>query len=184
MTSLKWGLTRYLSRLEEDQTREEILAKKKQIKNAGNLFESAKVRKATWTWDRKSWHGTWFSVGGDHSRRDDHAGRSLSALTKQKKIPRIWLTPETSILIYQCWFTCLVEGYDHNKKAGARNALIWASAMMSNGSFILNLDCDHYIYISLALSVTLNSWKGLRGLTQLTGMLIITRRYSMSVWEL
>ena len=42
-------------------------------------------------------------------------------------------------------------GYDHNKKAGAMNALVRASAIMSNGPFILNLDCDHYIYYSEAL---------------------------------
>ena len=42
-------------------------------------------------------------------------------------------------------------GYDHNKKAGAMNALVRASAVMSNGAFILNLDCDHYIYNSEAM---------------------------------
>lgn len=42
-------------------------------------------------------------------------------------------------------------GYDHNKKAGAMNSLVRTSAIMSNGPFILNLDCDHYIYNSLAL---------------------------------
>ena len=42
-------------------------------------------------------------------------------------------------------------GYDHNKKAGAMNALVRASAILSNGPFILNLDCDHYIYNSLAV---------------------------------
>lgn len=42
-------------------------------------------------------------------------------------------------------------GYDHNKKAGAMNALVRTSAIMSNGPFILNLDCDHYIYNSFAL---------------------------------
>lgn len=42
-------------------------------------------------------------------------------------------------------------GYDHNKKAGAMNALVRASAIMSNGPFILNLDCDHYIFYSPAL---------------------------------
>ncbi|GBG89411.1 hypothetical protein CBR_g49201 [Chara braunii] len=36
-------------------------------------------------------------------------------------------------------------GYDHNKKAGAMNALMRASALITNGPFILNLDCDHYI---------------------------------------
>jgi 1,4-beta-D-xylan synthase len=42
-------------------------------------------------------------------------------------------------------------GYDHNKKAGAMNALVRSSAIMSNGPFILNLDCDHYVYNSLAM---------------------------------
>lgn len=41
-------------------------------------------------------------------------------------------------------------GYDHNKKAGAMNALVRSSAVMSNGPFILNLDCDHYVYNSQA----------------------------------
>ncbi|KAL9235827.1 hypothetical protein vseg_010561 [Gypsophila vaccaria] len=36
--------------------------------------------------------------------------------------------------------------FDHNKKAGAMNALMRASAILSNGAFVLNLDCDHYIY--------------------------------------
>ena len=42
-------------------------------------------------------------------------------------------------------------GYDHNKKAGAMNALVRSSAILSNGPFILNLDCDHYINNSKAL---------------------------------
>ncbi|KAL9235817.1 hypothetical protein vseg_010551 [Gypsophila vaccaria] len=36
--------------------------------------------------------------------------------------------------------------FDPNKKAGAMNCLVRASAILSNGPFILNLDCDHYIY--------------------------------------
>ena len=42
-------------------------------------------------------------------------------------------------------------GYDHNKKAGAMNALVKTTAIMSNGPFILNLDCDHYVHNSAAL---------------------------------
>lgn len=42
-------------------------------------------------------------------------------------------------------------GFDHNKKAGAMNAMVRASAILSNGPFILNLDCDHYFYNSLAI---------------------------------
>jgi cellulose synthase-like protein len=43
------------------------------------------------------------------------------------------------------------KGYDHNKKAGAMNALVRASAILSNGPFIINFDCDHYIYNSNAI---------------------------------
>ena len=42
-------------------------------------------------------------------------------------------------------------GYDHNKKAGAMNALVRCSAVMSNGPFILNFDCDHYINYAQAI---------------------------------
>lgn len=42
-------------------------------------------------------------------------------------------------------------GYDHQKKAGAMNALVRASAILSNGPFILNLDCDHYLYNCMAI---------------------------------
>ncbi|KAG0477549.1 hypothetical protein HPP92_012268 [Vanilla planifolia] len=36
-------------------------------------------------------------------------------------------------------------GYQHHKKAGAMNALVRCSAVLTNAPFILNLDCDHYI---------------------------------------
>lgn len=42
-------------------------------------------------------------------------------------------------------------GHEHNKKAGAMNALLRASALITNGSFMLNLDCDHYVNNSQAL---------------------------------
>lgn len=42
-------------------------------------------------------------------------------------------------------------GFNHHKKAGAMNALIRVSAVLSNAPFILNLDCDHYINNSKAL---------------------------------
>jgi hypothetical protein len=42
-------------------------------------------------------------------------------------------------------------GCNHQKKAGAMNALTRASAVLSNSPFILNLDCDHYINNSQAL---------------------------------
>eukprot|EP00898_Chlorokybus_atmophyticus_P000835 jgi/Chlat1/1752/Chrsp134S08684 len=36
-------------------------------------------------------------------------------------------------------------GHYHNKKAGAMNALVRCSALITNGQFIFNVDCDHYI---------------------------------------
>ncbi|XP_058076290.1 probable cellulose synthase A catalytic subunit 2 [UDP-forming] isoform X4 [Magnolia sinica] len=41
--------------------------------------------------------------------------------------------------------------YQHNKKAGAMNALVRVSAVITNGPYILNLDCNHYINNSKAL---------------------------------
>ncbi|CAN1316823.1 Cellulose synthase A catalytic subunit 3 [UDP-forming] [Linum perenne] len=41
--------------------------------------------------------------------------------------------------------------FSHHKKAGAMNALVRVSAVLTNGPFLLNLDCDHYINNSKAL---------------------------------
>ncbi|OEL15376.1 putative mixed-linked glucan synthase 7 [Dichanthelium oligosanthes] len=43
------------------------------------------------------------------------------------------------------------HGRAHHGKAGALNALLRASAVISNAPFVLNLDCDHYINNSQAL---------------------------------
>lgn len=42
-------------------------------------------------------------------------------------------------------------GFQHHKKAGAMNALVRVSAVLTNGPYLLNLDCDHYINNSKAL---------------------------------
>lgn len=42
-------------------------------------------------------------------------------------------------------------GFPHHKKAGAENALIRVSAVLTNAPYILNLDCDHYINNSKAV---------------------------------
>ncbi|XP_059075902.1 cellulose synthase A catalytic subunit 3 [UDP-forming] [Cryptomeria japonica] len=42
-------------------------------------------------------------------------------------------------------------GFQHHKKAGAMNSLVRVSAVLTNGSYMLNLDCDHYINNSKAL---------------------------------
>ncbi|KAJ9673178.1 hypothetical protein PVL29_023030 [Vitis rotundifolia] len=42
-------------------------------------------------------------------------------------------------------------GFNHHKKAGAMNALVRVSAVLTNAPYLLNLDCDHYINNSKAL---------------------------------
>jgi len=42
-------------------------------------------------------------------------------------------------------------GYNHHKKAGAMNALVRVSAVLTNAPYMLNLDCDHYINNSKAI---------------------------------
>ncbi|XP_059660298.1 cellulose synthase A catalytic subunit 4 [UDP-forming]-like [Cornus florida] len=42
-------------------------------------------------------------------------------------------------------------GYQHHKKAGAMNAMVRVSAVLTNAPFMLNLDCDHYINNSKAI---------------------------------
>ncbi|WJX26819.1 Cellulose synthase A catalytic subunit 8 [UDP-forming] [Trifolium repens] len=42
-------------------------------------------------------------------------------------------------------------GYTHHKKAGAENALVRVSAVLTNAPYILNLDCDHYLNNSKAV---------------------------------
>ncbi|KAG8660641.1 cellulose synthase A catalytic subunit 2 [UDP-forming] isoform X1 [Manihot esculenta] len=42
-------------------------------------------------------------------------------------------------------------GFEHHKKAGAMNALVRVSAIITNAPYILNVDCDHYINNSKAL---------------------------------
>eukprot|EP00898_Chlorokybus_atmophyticus_P008914 jgi/Chlat1/9023/Chrsp94S08346 len=42
-------------------------------------------------------------------------------------------------------------GFMHHKKAGSANAAVRASALITNGQFLMNLDCDHYVHNSDAL---------------------------------
>ncbi|PKU79247.1 putative cellulose synthase A catalytic subunit 9 [UDP-forming] [Dendrobium catenatum] len=65
-------------------------------------------------------------------------GDSLDA--NGDKLPRlVYVSPEKR------------PGFNHHKKAGAMNALIRVSGVLSNAPFILNMDCTHYINSSKAL---------------------------------
>ncbi|XP_004511422.1 cellulose synthase-like protein D3 [Cicer arietinum] len=144
------------------QSREETKAMTVQRQN--NEDESsdiAKLPKATWMADGTHWPGTWLNPTSDHSR-GDHAGIIQVMLKPPSEEPLIGKAKDDATLIdstdIDIRLPLLVyvsrekrPGYDHNKKAGAMNALVRASAVMSNGAFILNLDCDHYIYNTKAM---------------------------------
>lgn len=122
---------------------------------------SSSVVKATWMSDGSHWPGTWFSADDDHSR-GDHAGiiQAMLAPPNTEHVMGIEANDvnlidatDTDIRLPMLAYVSREKrpGYDHNKKAGAMNALVRSSAIMSNGPFILNLDCDHYINDYLAL---------------------------------
>ncbi|PNY00692.1 cellulose synthase-like protein d1-like [Trifolium pratense] len=143
-------------------TREE--KKEKQLlkeKNGGVIppDQTIDVPKATWMADGTHWPGTWYNSTADHAK-GDHAG-ILQVMSKvPDHDPVMGYADEkrldfTGVDIRVPMFAYVSRekrpGYDHNKKAGAMNAMVRASAILSNGPFILNLDCDHYIYNSHAL---------------------------------
>ncbi|KAI4346174.1 hypothetical protein L6164_013247 [Bauhinia variegata] len=117
------------------------------------------VTKATWMADGTHWPGTWLSPTADHSK-GDHAGilQVMSKFPEHEPVmghadeKRLDFT-DVDIRIPMFAYVSREKrpGHDHNKKAGAMNALVRASAILSNGPFILNLDCDHYIYNCQAL---------------------------------
>lgn len=143
---------------------EELRARKKQFERGENLSESVKIPKATWMSDGSHWPGTWSSAHEGHAK-GDHEGIIQMMLMQPNPEPvfgenegdddhgNLIDTADVDIRLPMLVYVSREKrpGFDHNKKAGAMNALVRCSAIMSNGAFILNLDCDHYIYNSLAL---------------------------------
>uniref|UniRef100_A0A0D9Y081 Uncharacterized protein n=1 Tax=Leersia perrieri TaxID=77586 RepID=A0A0D9Y081_9ORYZ len=140
---------------------EEIRARRRQQEDGEAAAEEiAAAVKATWMSDGSQWPGTWTTAAADHSR-GDHAGIIQAMLAPPTSDPVLGgddgggLIDTTGVDIRLPMLVYVSRekrpGYDHNKKAGAMNALVRTSAIMSNGPFILNLDCDHYIHNSSAL---------------------------------
>ncbi|KAF9676416.1 hypothetical protein SADUNF_Sadunf09G0136300 [Salix dunnii] len=134
--------------------REEMKMLKHMRESGGDPLEPIKVSKATWMADGTHWPGTWASPASEHSK-GDHAGILQVMLKPPSPDPLMGGTDNkmidfTDVDIRLPMFVYVSRekrpGYEHNKKAGAMNALVRASAVLSNGPFILNLDCDHYIY--------------------------------------
>ncbi|KAF2314611.1 hypothetical protein GH714_027928 [Hevea brasiliensis] len=150
--------------------REEMKMLKHMRESGADPLEPIKIQKATWMADGTHWPGTWASPAPEHSK-GDHAGILQVAyffiyLFFQWDSIGVMLQPPSADILMGGADDKIIDftdvdirlpmfvyvsrekrpGYDHNKKAGAMNALVRASAILSNGPFILNLDCDHYIY--------------------------------------
>lgn len=134
--------------------REEMKMLKHMRESGADPMEPIKVQKATWMADGTHWPGTWAAPTGDHAK-GDHAGILQVMLKPPSSDPLLGVSDDKildfgDVDIRLPMFVYVSRekrpGYDHNKKAGAMNALVRSSAILSNGPFILNLDCDHYIY--------------------------------------
>ncbi|RVW96006.1 Cellulose synthase-like protein D1 [Vitis vinifera] len=156
------GLPEAIRRRCETHNNNEEMKEKKlaREKNGGApLTEPVNVVKATWMADGTHWPGTWYSPIADHFK-SDHAG-ILQVMSKVPSPDPVMGHPDDKVLDFTGvdiripMFAYVSRekrpGYDHNKKAGAMNAMVRASAILSNGPFILNLDCDHYVYNSMAV---------------------------------
>ncbi|KAM0915955.1 hypothetical protein ACQ4PT_010485 [Festuca glaucescens] len=128
--------------------------------NAANAHREGEPR-PTWMADGNQWEGTWVDASENH-RKGDHAGIVLVLLehpshNRQFGPPASADNPlDFSTVDVRLPMLVYVSrekrpGVNHQKKAGAMNALTRASGLLSNAPFILNLDCDHYINNSQAL---------------------------------
>ncbi|KAL2227895.1 cellulose synthase-like protein D4 [Sesamum indicum] len=134
--------------------REEMKMLKHMRESGADTLEPIKVQKATWMADGTHWPGTWATPSREHAK-GDHAGILQVMLKPPSSDPLMGSTEDklidfTDVDIRLPMFVYMSRekrpGYDHNKKAGAMNALVRSSAVLSNGPFMLNLDCDHYIF--------------------------------------
>ncbi|XP_023756796.1 cellulose synthase-like protein D4 [Lactuca sativa] len=132
----------------------------KSVRDSGvDPTEPIKIKRATWMADGTHWPGTWANPSKDHAK-GDHPG-ILQVMLKPPSPDPILGSGDESLVDYSNvdirlpMFVYMSRekrsGYDHNKKAGAMNALVRSSAVLSNGPFILNLDCDHYVNNCMAV---------------------------------
>ncbi|KAM7479531.1 hypothetical protein LguiA_027744 [Lonicera macranthoides] len=140
-------------RSEAFNAREEMKMYKHMRESGADPLEPIKVQKATWMADGTHWPGTWAVPAKEHSK-GDHAGILQVMLKPPSPDPLMGSSDDmlmdfsdTDIRLPMFVYMSREKrpGYDHNKKAGAMNALVRAAAVLSNGPFMLNLDCDHYI---------------------------------------
>ncbi|NP_001409116.1 probable mixed-linked glucan synthase 9 isoform 1 [Oryza sativa Japonica Group] len=126
---------------------------------------NTKGAKATLMADGTPWPGTWTEPAENH-KKGQHAGIVKVMLSHPGEEPQLGMPASSGhpldfsavdvrlpILVYIAREKR--PGYDHQKKAGAMNAQLRVSALLSNAPFIFNFDGDHYINNSQAFRAAL-----------------------------
>ncbi|BAF21862.2 probable mixed-linked glucan synthase 3 [Oryza sativa Japonica Group] len=150
--------------LEYDEFKVRLEALPETIRKRSDVYNSMKTDQgapnATWMANGTQWPGTWIEPIENH-RKGHHAGIVKVVLDHPIRGHNLSLKDSTGnnlnfnatdvripMLVYVS--RGKNPNYDHNKKAGALNAQLRASALLSNAQFIINFDCDHYINNSQA----------------------------------
>ncbi|KAK1697747.1 hypothetical protein QYE76_014444 [Lolium multiflorum] len=133
------------------------------IRKRSDAYNKGDGLRATWMADGTQWPGTWIEQADNH-RRGQHAGIVQVILTHPSCKTQLGSPASTGnpfdfsnvdtrlpMLVYISREKR--PGYNHQKKAGAMNAMLRVSALLSNAPFIINFDCDHYINNSQAFRV-------------------------------
>ncbi|KQK15834.1 hypothetical protein BRADI_1g25150v3 [Brachypodium distachyon] len=130
--------------------------------NIYNRMETKKVdTKATWMDNGTQWPGTWFDPTENH-RMGHHAGivqivqshpnhMAQPGPQEANNYPLNFEDVDLRLPMLVYVAREKGSGCEHNKKAGALNAELRISALLSNAPFFINFDCDHYINNSQAL---------------------------------
>ncbi|XBI97078.1 hypothetical protein VPH35_033279 [Triticum aestivum] len=135
------------------------------IRQRSDAYNNGDAVHATRMADGAPWPGTWIEQAENH-RRAQHAGIVQVILDHPGCKPQLGSSASTDnpfdfsnvdmrlpMLVYISREKG--PGYDNQKKAGAMNAMLRVSALLSNAPFIINFDCDHYINNSQALRAPL-----------------------------
>ncbi|KAG6481188.1 hypothetical protein ZIOFF_057783 [Zingiber officinale] len=156
---------------EYDEFKVRINALREAVRRRSYAYNALEERKvlpeapppATWMADACHWPATWINPLPGH-RYDDHppvvqvmlsspSNESIPTGNKEdgRSVPSMDLTGVNMRLPLMVYIAREKRpGFEDHKKAGALNALARASAIISNGPFLLNLDYDNYVHDSLA----------------------------------
>ncbi|TVU38485.1 hypothetical protein EJB05_11857, partial [Eragrostis curvula] len=129
-------------------------------RRSGGKGDAGGGGRATYMADGRQWPGTWFEPAENH-RKGQHAAVVQVMLNHPGDKPQLGAAASTELPLnfsaVDVRLPMLVyiarekrPGYDHQKKAGAMNAQLRVSALLTNAPFVINFDGDHYINNSQA----------------------------------